>query len=50
MPSETNVQTLSQPAKIKDTLAAQQKDYDYDCTPCRLMGMQKQPLLQKSGF
>jgi len=37
MPSEPNVHTLSQPPKIKDTLAEQQKDYD--CTPCRLMGM-----------
>lgn len=37
MPSEPNVHALSQPAKIKDTLAEQQKDYD--CTPCRLMGM-----------
>ncbi|GAB7327995.1 hypothetical protein MBLNU13_g00055t1 [Cladosporium sp. NU13] len=36
MPSEPNVHALSQPAKIKDTLAEQQKDYD--CTPCRLMG------------
>ncbi|KAM0715104.1 hypothetical protein Q7P37_009569 [Cladosporium fusiforme] len=36
MTNETNVHTLSQPAKISDTLATQQKDYD--CTPCRLMG------------
>jgi hypothetical protein len=37
MPSESTVHTLSQPPKISDTLATQQKDYD--CTPCRLMGM-----------
>lgn len=48
MPSaEPTVHALSQPPKIADSLAAQQKDYD--CTPCRLMGMQSNMVMCLSG-
>jgi len=37
MVKQPTVAQLDQPAPVKDILTEQEKDYD--CTPCRLMGI-----------